>query len=196
MYVAELRKIAECCEYGGVLNDMLRDRLVCGTSNKGIQRRLLQQAELTFDKAMEMAQAAEAAEKDSECLTGATADKNHPTSEVLVPPAALDSVHNVTQQRKQRNNAKQQGGGSPQPTQSGCCYRCGGQHKQSACPREEWVCHFCKKKGHLAKVCRKKHKQKTEQTNAVTVEQTPASGLTQCTTYNREQVNPPRPQSW
>ena len=91
VYVAELRKIAEYCEYGGVLNEMLRDRLVCGTSNKGIQRRLLQQAELTFDKAMEMAQAAEAAEKDSERLTGATADKNHPTSGVLVPPAAMAS---------------------------------------------------------------------------------------------------------
>ena len=88
-------------------------------------------------------------------------------------------MHNVTQQRKQRNNAKLQGGDSPQPTQSGCCYRCGGQHKQSACPCKEWVCHFCKKKGHLAKVCRKKHKQRTEQTNAVTIEQTPASGSTQ-----------------
>ena len=31
--VAELRKIAEHCEYGAVLNDMLCDRLVCGTCN-------------------------------------------------------------------------------------------------------------------------------------------------------------------
>ena len=55
VYVAELRKIAEHCEYGEVLSDMLRDRLVCGTNNKGIQRRLLLQTELTFDKAMEVA---------------------------------------------------------------------------------------------------------------------------------------------
>ena len=40
-YVAELRKIAEHCEYGTVLSDMLRDRLVCGISNKAVQRRLL-----------------------------------------------------------------------------------------------------------------------------------------------------------
>ena len=33
-YVAELRKIAEFCDYGPVLSDMLRDRLVCGISNK------------------------------------------------------------------------------------------------------------------------------------------------------------------
>ena len=65
MYVAELRKIAEYCEYDAVLNDMLRDRLVCGTSNKGIQRRLLLEPSLTFDKAVEMALAAEAVKKDS-----------------------------------------------------------------------------------------------------------------------------------
>ena len=47
-YVAELRKIAEHCEYGAVLNDMLRDRLVCGTCNKGTQLRLLLQVDLTF----------------------------------------------------------------------------------------------------------------------------------------------------
>ena len=28
-YVAALRKVAEYCEYGAVLADMLRDRLVC-----------------------------------------------------------------------------------------------------------------------------------------------------------------------
>ena len=40
-YVAELRKIAEHCDFGAVLSDMLRDRLVCGAVHKGIQRRLL-----------------------------------------------------------------------------------------------------------------------------------------------------------
>ena len=49
---------------------MLRDRLVCGISNKAVQRRLLQEKALNFDKALEMALAVEAAEKDSRCLTG------------------------------------------------------------------------------------------------------------------------------
>ena len=70
VFVAQLRKIAEHCDYGAVLSDMFRDRLVCGTSNKGIQRRLLLQADLTFDRAMEIALAAEAAEKDLERLMG------------------------------------------------------------------------------------------------------------------------------
>ena len=40
-YIAQLRKIVEYCDYKDVLSDMLRDRLVCGTSNKTIQRHLL-----------------------------------------------------------------------------------------------------------------------------------------------------------
>ena len=76
MHVAELRKIAEHCDYGEVLSNMLRDRLVCGTNNKAIQRRLLLKADLTFADAMDMALAAEAAERDSLHLTGTFADKN------------------------------------------------------------------------------------------------------------------------
>ena len=36
------------------------------------------------------------------------------------------------------------------------CYRCGGNHHQSNCRFREVECHSCKKKGHIAKVCRSK----------------------------------------
>ena len=68
VYVAELRKLAEYCEYGATLSDMLRDRLVCGILDRTVQRRLLQQHDLTFDKALEIALTSETAEKDSERL--------------------------------------------------------------------------------------------------------------------------------
>ena len=64
-YVAELRKLAQHCDYGLVLRDMLRDRLVCGVTDKSIQRCLLQTTNFTFDKALEVALAMEAADKDS-----------------------------------------------------------------------------------------------------------------------------------
>lgn len=56
-YVAALREIAQHCEYGDTLSDMLRDRLVCGVMHKGITNRLLNEKKLTYDKAMELAQA-------------------------------------------------------------------------------------------------------------------------------------------
>ena len=42
-YVAALRKIAEYCEYGDILNDMLRDRLVCSIADKRVQNRHLRE---------------------------------------------------------------------------------------------------------------------------------------------------------
>ncbi len=40
-YVAELKKLAQHCEYGATLPQMLRDRLVCGVKDDRMQRRLI-----------------------------------------------------------------------------------------------------------------------------------------------------------
>ena len=47
---------------------MLRDRLVCGIADQRIQRRLLTEPDLTFAKALELAQAAEAADRNTRAL--------------------------------------------------------------------------------------------------------------------------------
>ncbi len=47
--VAELRKLAQDCNFGDTLTVMLRDRLVCGVNDDSIQRRLLAEDGLTFE---------------------------------------------------------------------------------------------------------------------------------------------------
>ena len=64
-YVAALRKLAEHCNFGDTLDKMLRDRLVCGIANAAVQKRLLTEPELTFTKAVTIAQVVELAEKGS-----------------------------------------------------------------------------------------------------------------------------------
>ena len=76
-YVAELRRLAEHCNYRDSLNEMLRDRLVCGVNDNRLQRRLLAEANLTFKKAYEIAQAMEAAERSTKELQGTAADSVH-----------------------------------------------------------------------------------------------------------------------
>ena len=63
-YVAELRRLATDCEFGDYLGEALRDRLVCGTRSSSVQKRLLSEADLTFKRALEIAQAMEAAESN------------------------------------------------------------------------------------------------------------------------------------
>ena len=65
-YVAELRSLARYCEFKDSLEDMLRDRLVCGVNDAQIQKRLLGEAELTFEKAFAVAMGFEAAAKGAQ----------------------------------------------------------------------------------------------------------------------------------
>ena len=67
-FVAGLRHIAQDCNYGDALLDMLRDRLVCGVASERVQRRLLAEPNLTFDIAFATATAMEAADKNASDL--------------------------------------------------------------------------------------------------------------------------------
>ncbi len=49
---------------------MLRDRLVCGVSHEGIQKKLLAEKNLTYETAFTLAHAIEAAERDSKNFKG------------------------------------------------------------------------------------------------------------------------------
>ena len=63
-YLAELRRLAEHCNYGETLDLMLRDRLVWGINDAGIQKKLLQESDpLTLARALTVAQVAETAER-------------------------------------------------------------------------------------------------------------------------------------
>ena len=64
MYVAELRSLVVYCNFEGTLEKILRDRLVGGINDSRIRKCLLQEKDLTFKKALEIAQALEVAERD------------------------------------------------------------------------------------------------------------------------------------
>lgn len=152
-YVAALRELAEHCSYGDTLSEMLRDRLVCGVQHEGIQRKLLSEKDLTYDKAYTLAQAIEAAERDSKNLK--TMDK----SSLILPGKQV-----LYQQAKAHFDK------SPAPSQRRniTCYRCGGPHLAPACTLkyEDVECSYCKKKGHLVKVCKAKAQQQRSHQHA------------------------------
>ena len=60
-YLAELWLLAEFCNCGPLLEDMLRDRLVCGIGDEQLQTRLLGEAKLTYAKTVQLAQNMETA---------------------------------------------------------------------------------------------------------------------------------------
>ena len=67
-YIAALPKLAENCNYSDKLDEMLRDRLVCGVHDDRVQRLLLMETNLTWDKAVTIASSHEAADKNVHIL--------------------------------------------------------------------------------------------------------------------------------
>ncbi|CAL1608164.1 unnamed protein product [Knipowitschia caucasica] len=136
-YVAVLRELAQHCNYGDKLKEMLRDRLVCGNAEDRIQRRLLAEPELTFEEALKIAQAIETANRDVRDL--------QPTLDSAAGKDATPmTVHKVGTENKRQSKR-----GVPSD-----CYRCGGDHFARDCRfiNEKW--HGCGKKGHVKKMCR------------------------------------------
>ncbi len=127
-YVAVLCELAQHCNYGDKLQEMLRDRLVCGIEADGIQRRLLAEAELTFEKALKLAQAIETANKyvlDLQCQNKTSADVH-----------VKQSTQTVLKFEARNKRAHKE----PRPY----CYRCGGYHKQQECRFLQEQCHKCR----------------------------------------------------
>lgn len=79
-----------------------------------------------------------------------------------------ETVHAIQKKTEQREQTTQQSTAK----QKNECYRCGGaSHKASDCKFKDADCHYCKKKGHIARVCRSRlRKQKTKQAHQLTEE--------------------------
>ena len=157
-YVAALKSLAEYCDYGPKLDEMVRDRIVCGINNSRIQSRLLQERNRTYQNALDTALAMELAAKD-------IADMQKRTSSTMVPHQPVHQL-NPPKERKQRTV----------PTTIEC-YRCGRNHYATKCKFINADCRSCGKKGHLARVCRARSKSSKSATTTSTVRGQPTHTL-------------------
>ena len=137
-YVAELRRLTKHCEFGAYLDDALRDRFVCGLRSETIQKKLLTETDLSFQRAVDIAHTMESAAENARKLQS--------------PSRAAVSVPHA------RNIGKVSSNGQGEATNSNC-YRCGkSTHKAAQCPFRTAKCHNCGKIGHLKRVCRQSKK--------------------------------------
>ena len=93
--MTELKRLGEHSEFGDKLNEVVRDRLVCGVKDIRIQNRLLQESKLTNDKAFELAQSVEVAAKNAADLLKGSSTCNTKAVQHLrsrsPPPSTTDS---------------------------------------------------------------------------------------------------------
>ena len=157
-FVNGLKDLVRTCNYSATcLNEMLRDRFVIGVNNAVTQQLLLTESQLTFEKAVSLATAREAALKDSKAVRNADAKS--------------DNVHKVSGfSGKAKNPGKHPIGQAAKSSPSGdrpktACYGCGGMHWKRDCPHKEAKCFSCSKAGHIAAFCRTKDEKHTPSRN-------------------------------
>ena len=130
------------CDYGDVLEDMLRDRLVCGINDERVQRTLLSKdSTLTFKDALETAVALKSARKNAEEIRS-TSSSSHGT------PFNSSAVHHVKSVPTQRERIPTQHKRFSRP-----CFRCVGKYYSDDCRFKAATCYKYSKQGHLASVC-------------------------------------------
>ena len=104
-FAARLRELADKCKcQADIVKELVHDRLVCGIHDDRLQRRLLAELNLTYDKAFELVQIHETAERNAKELRTAQ------------PGTSVHATFDAKPDRPARP-----------------CYRCRGKHKQSDC---------------------------------------------------------------
>ena len=131
-FVTTLRLRAASCEFGIQTESMIRDRVVLGCPDRQVQERLLREADLTLQKALDVCRAAEATKQQIKSIS---ADS-----------AAINLVRGQTH----AHDSKQQ---STTPCDRKCG-NCGGTHPPKSCPAFGKLCNTCHKPNHWAKCCR------------------------------------------
>ena len=123
-YLAELRRLAATCDFKDFLQEALCNRFVCGITNEAVQHRLLMESELTFTKAVEMAQSMEAAAQDAREIQSKD---------------ATTTVQAVAPQRR---------------PQFACYRCLGTGHAAEACRFKKTRCNKCRRIGHITRACK------------------------------------------
>jgi len=113
-------------------------------NHEGIQRKLLAEKNLTYEKALEIALTMETAEKGTKDLKAND---------------SLKDIHYTPLQKPKQRPAT----GRSKTQSAIMCYRCMGEHLANVCKFCTTECYLCKKVGHIAKACKSKQKGKKSQ---------------------------------
>jgi len=166
-YALRLRQGATHCEYGDFLDRMLIEQLLHGLESREMCDEIIAKKPDTFKAAYEVAHALEATRHTSDAMKTSNQSATLESAHALISPTSLTKSdkrranrRSFSRGRRQSQTSRSLSHSGPHKTKSHdqkkqrSCNGCGAQHMRSECPHRDTECHKCKKKGHLARVCR------------------------------------------
>lgn len=152
-YITQLRKISSDCNFSN-LERMLRDRLVGGMKDHRLQYDLLKRDQLSYDNVVEAMLSSENAVRDVRMIQNTNMSTSNAAS--VFDSTAGTSLSMPAAPEPMDINAVQ--------TNIRLCYRCGDRHA-GECRFAKVTCRYCKKVGHIEKVCITKKKASNSKVN-------------------------------
>ncbi|UYV73932.1 K02A2.6-like [Cordylochernes scorpioides] len=155
-FITSLYKLADSCEFEGLHEQLIRDRIVVGVRDKALSERMQLDSELTLEKAVKMVRQQEAVRQQQ-------VDLQRPSTSQKVNQVKFNSKKQSPKQQQQPSRKKEKSA----KTRSRCP-KCGGfTHREGqACRAEGQKCNLCSKTGHFANCCPDKQ-EKTAEVKAV-----------------------------
>ena len=145
-YVTELRTKASTCEFGELCESLIRDRIVCGISCNTLREKLLQETDLSLQKAIDMCRASEFSKRQTKSITEESKSVDYvnknATRDGKFPP----------KEKNEKDRQKMTKSGPPNS-----CKRCGTVHAPRKCPAFGKICQKCKNRNHFASQCLSKN---------------------------------------
>lgn len=148
-YIATLQSMAKKLSYGGLLDELVRDRLVVGITDSKLSEHLQMDENLTLETAKNKILQAEMVKAQAKELR----DK---------PEVA--KIEKIDRKRKFKKKSHKFESKNKEK-----CSRCGNESHETIrdCPAFKYVCKKCNIRGHFTKYCKTKKIQKIEEHNEV-----------------------------
>jgi len=138
VFVTDLRRRAEYCEFGALKDSLIRDQIVVGINENDpkLRKRPLRETDLSLEKAIKLCRIAEQSKKQSKVFDAPTGQ----TSSVETVKKTSPIVE-TEKTEDWRRIVK--------------CKFCGSAHNRGNCPAYEVTCHKCHGRNHYAHSCLK-----------------------------------------
>ena len=157
-YVAELRILAQSCNFCNCLHDsLIRDRIVLGIKDSGARKRLLQQQQLTLQRCIDICKASEASNTQIKSLGQSVKEDVRKVKEKNKKSKRETDAGAKESKQKDRKLPDKK------PPARRTCKFCGGNHRfgRQHCPAWGAKCSSCGKENQFAKCCQSTKRNRT-----------------------------------